>query len=116
MTKKKKEKTYKSTDEALKDLINKHNSKQFKQEAKLKLERLKHGTIGNVGITRQVAQNRQRRMGIMGSRAEQLEIEMVNLNEVPLLHDMERQRTNASTPPDSWMTRVIKQTSDSFPD
>ena len=45
-----------------------------------------------------------------------LEIQAVSLDEVPLLHDMERQRTRATTPPDKTLIRIEKEVTDSFPE
>lgn len=69
-----------------------------------------------LALQEQQAQLRQRKIGIMGSRAEQLEIQAVSFNEVPMLHDMERQRTRLTSPPDRNLVRIEKEVTDSFPD
>jgi len=68
-----------------------------------------------LSLQEQQAQARQRRMGFMGSRAEALEIEAVNFNEVPLLHTMERERTRLTSPPHFKMAQIEKDVVRSFP-
>lgn len=72
-------------------------------------------TTQQVALQEQKAQARQRKIGLMGSRAEQLEIEAVTFNEIPMLRNMEIQRTRLTSPPNKRMTDIIKEVSDSFP-
>lgn len=124
-TKKEKSRTFR--EEARKRLgisrqesISKYNKKIQGEKAKLELERLKRGNVGfavsQAQIQTQQAQRRQRAMGVLGSRAEQMEIWAVNLDEVPMLHDMERQRTKACTPSNKYMEKIERSVTDSFPD
>ena len=64
--------------------------------------------LRQMSFQEQQAQRRQRFANMNVSRAEQLEIQMVSFNEIPMLHDMERQRTRLTSPPDRWMTSQIK--------
>ena len=100
-------------------LRKKESIKASTQLAKRKLEQAKFynkNALIQQQIIRQQAAKRQRAMGILGSRAEQLEIQAVSFDEVPMLHNMERQRTRATTPPDKTLRRIEKEVTDSFPD
>jgi len=98
---------FKNTNEALKALIKKEQQKEFRKKAK-EIYNLQH-------ISRQQSQVRSRAIGFMGSRAEQLEIQMVNLNEVPLLHRMESERIRLTSPPDKYIEETERSITRSFP-
>lgn len=104
----------------LKKLKQKYNIEQAKKSAKLELEKQKRGQVQTsvlqASVQQAKANQRQRIIGNVYSKAEQMELWAVSLNETPLLHSMETVRMNQTTPPDRSMTRIIKEISDSFPD
>lgn len=104
---------YKARQDEIKKAV-KAEVKKIQSERKFR-ERPISATTQQLALQEAKAQERQRKIGFIGSRAEQLEIQAVSFNEVPLLHSMERERTRITTPPDRNMTRIIKDVSDSFP-
>lgn len=120
MVKKTKIPTFKSVDEAFSYYKKKEQQKLFKKQGKFLLETTKakpsEYTTGQIFEMHRQAALRRRSLGFMGSRAEQLEIEAVSFDEVPMLHDMERQRSRSCTPPDRSLRRIEKEVTDSFPD
>jgi hypothetical protein len=100
--------------------------KQEKAEAQKKIKRLIlakqfekapiRTSLQQIGTQEQLAQKRQRRFSAMTSRAEQLEIQAVNFDEVPMLRSMESQRTRLTSPPNKSLIRIEKEVTDSFPD
>ena len=123
---KKRNKLPTSEKQAIDNLIKKYNAKLYKKSAQRKVSQLVYQknlqnkpistSLSQAQFQQQQALNRQRRMGIMSGRAEALELEMVSLNEIPLLHQMERERTRLTTPPDNFLIRTEKEVTDSFPD
>jgi len=87
---------------------------------KLQIERLRKrpisGSVQLASIQQQQSRRRQRFVDIMGSRAEQLEIQAVSFDEVPMLHDMERQRSRKTTVSNRFLNDTEKGVTDSFPD
>ena len=72
-------------------------------------------TTQQLAFAEQQAQARQRKIGLMGSRAEMLEIECCNFDEVPLLKNMESQRIKMTSPPHFKMQQIEKSVTDLFP-
>jgi len=113
---KKKTKIYTSSEQAFKDIVKKRQSKLYKLQAQQKFDRLQRSQLQQVGYQQSQALKRQRIMNILGSKAEQLEIEAVSLNETPYLFNVEKQRMRACTPPDKYIQDTENSVAKSFPD
>ena len=111
MVKKKKEISVASELESLKKG---ERNKQIKAQAKelLRAEQEKQSIL----LQQRAAFERRKRIGFMGSKAEQLELEAVSWSEVPMLVDMERQRTRKTMVSNNFLNRIEKEVTDSFPD
>ena len=97
------------------ELLKQRKAEVAKMKAQEAYFRDKNATQ-QLAFAQAAANQRNRKMGIMASRAERLELEAVSLDEVPLLHTMERERTRLSTPPDRFIVQTERMATDSFPD
>lgn len=77
---------------------------------------IQQAQIQQAQIQQVQSQKRQRSFSAMVGRAEQLEIEMVSLDEVPMLMDVERQRMRAGSPNTRRIIDIEKEVTDSFAD
>ena len=110
---------FNSVNDALKYLESKDKQKEIRKEAQRQFNEKKFAqqrATQQLALAQAAANQRNRKMGIMASRAERLELEAVSLDEVPLLHTMERERTRLSTPPDRFIVQTERMATDSFPD
>lgn len=101
-------------------LLNQQKIKAVKQQAKANAQRIQRGntTYSVQSAVRQQAQSNQRSgsIGILGGRAEQLEIEFCSLDEVPFLNSLENVRMRLASPNNRYLINVEKEVTDSFPD
>jgi hypothetical protein len=91
-------------------------SARRKEAKKIALQKLKYMQQHPISLQNFESIRKQRISNIMGSRAEQLEIQAVSFNEVPMLRNMEQQRTRAVTPSNNFLIGTEKSVTDSFPD
>jgi hypothetical protein len=132
MKKKTKKEKVVSVKGELSKLIKKEFEKKVKAEAKGKLERIKSErlrlererdirkkpittSLEQVRTQTQQAQQTRRKFRVMGSIAEQLEIQAINLDEIPLLQDMEEERTRKTMVSSKALMNMEKPITDSFP-
>ncbi len=116
----------KSVESEVSKLISKEFKKKVKLEAKkqfAKLQRQREFQKAPIRTSaRELAtqfregQRRQKVIGILGSRAEQIEVEMLELDEIPLLNQLEKRRAIDGSPPQPrFLARFEKKVTDSFP-
>lgn len=72
--------------------------------------------FGQIGLQEQQARLRQRKFSAMAQRAEQIEVEAVSFNEVPLLKNMEKERTKKTMVSDRFLINSEKWATDMMPD
>lgn len=125
MVKKKNQDFQKRVDLQVAKILKKEEKKLVKRTAKQEVKRLRREerfkarpvreTVRQIGQVERAGQKRASQIRIFGSKAEQLEIQMVSLNEVPMLQQMDRDRGRLASPPNAEFVRVEKAVTDSFP-
>jgi hypothetical protein len=107
-----KEQARKKLNIPVQEAISKYNKKIQLRNAKLEIERLRRGNIPNTlnqaSIQQIQANRRSNIIGNLYSKAEQLELWAVNLDEQPLLYAMEKERGRLATPNDRAFSNLIR--------
>lgn len=102
-----------------KEAVSKYNKKISNQELKKKLNEqilLNKNYASQLAISRRASTQRNRQINSMGSRAERMELQMLDYSELPLLNHMEKERIRLTIPPNRDIQRIEREVTDSFPD
>ncbi len=115
----------KRVDTQVAKILKKEERKLVKQSARQEVKRLRREEVfkrrpvresfKQIQQVERAGKRRASQIQFLGSRAEQLELQMVSLNEVPMLNQMEIERARLTSPPNRDLVRVEKEVTDSFP-